>query len=67
MTTPTTGKSAEKSSNQRSKCEPYREIIMEKWKAGQHGMSIHYDLEDLGFEGSYECVKRFILQKTQKS
>lgn len=57
-----TGKKDAKPTGQISKCEPHREIIEEKFRAGQHGMSIYYDLKETGFEADYKSVQRFLRQ-----
>jgi transposase len=45
----------------RSRCEPYRDVILAKLEAGLSGQRIYQDLvEEHGFSHSYESVKRFV-------
>jgi transposase len=49
------------STSRRSECEPWREVILEKYALGLHGRRIHQDLAaEHGFRGSYYSVLRFI-------
>jgi len=44
-----------------SDCEPWREVILEKWEQGLSGKRIHQDLVgDLGAPVSYDSVRRFL-------
>lgn len=43
----------------RSRCEPYREVILQKWEAGLSAQRIYQDLMvEHGLEQSYQSVKR---------
>lgn len=47
----------------RSRCEPYRDVILGKLEAGLSAQRIYQDLvEEYGFPHSYESVKRFVRQ-----
>jgi len=47
----------------RSTCEPFRDQILEKLKAGLHGRRIFQDLiEEHAFAGKYSSVRRFVHQ-----
>ena len=47
------------SSGRQSLCEPFREVIEAKLAAGLTAQRIWQDLEEEGFEGGYQSVKRF--------
>jgi transposase len=42
-----------------SSCEPYRDLIAAKRKAGVELRALHRILQEQGFEGSYSAVRRF--------
>ncbi len=57
-----------KSIGRRSQCDPFTQAINEKVEAGLSGQRIYQDLvEESGFTGSYDAVKRFVgkLRRTQ--
>ena len=57
-----------KSMGRRSQCDPFTQAINEKVEAGLSGQRIYQDLvEESGFTGSYDAVKRFVgkLRRTQ--
>ena len=63
-TIPTAGKSR----GRQSQCEPFAQSIGAKVEVGLSGQRIYQDLvEEIGFTGSYEAVKRFVgkLRKRQ--
>ena len=54
-------------SGPKNKCEPFREVILEKLAQGLDGVRIHQDLQtEHGFTGHYSSVRRF-LQKLDRT
>ena len=52
----------------RSRCEPFRELIIEKLEAGLSAQRIFQDLvTDHGFEGKYHSVRRFVAKLRQST
>ena len=50
-----------------SKCEPHRAFIDAQLRLGRNATAIYQDLVDLhGFDGAYNCVKRFAAQLRHK-
>lgn len=50
-----------------SRCEPHRSFIDAQLRLGRNATAIYQDLVDLhGFDGAYNCVKRFAAQPHQK-
>jgi transposase len=59
---------SEASAGRKSRCEPLAESISTKWNTGLSAQRIYQDLvEENGFAGSYQSVKRFVqkLKQTQ--
>ena len=49
------------SAGQRSRCEPYREVILDYWDQGLSAQRIWQDLQaDHGFVDGYQSVQRFV-------